>query len=285
MNSINQAILFLTILAVGASCIKEEDYNKGIVNNEKTIIKLPQAAEEISSIALDAVNETIETSILEVRKDAVSQAELNSNTTVKLKKNANLITAYNAAHGTSYVEFSGFQAGAGSTYDGTTWILPFSSGEFVKFVKLKFNPSTLDLSKKYALGFTVTETDNGMISSQKDALVEIAIKNKYHGTYQATGTFMHPTAGDRPIDELKELVTTGPNSVRAPLGDLGGAGYYMILTVNADNTVTITKSGVTPNIDQTWGPNTYNPATKTFDLFYSYNTAAPRKVKETLVMK
>ena len=57
----------------------------------------------------------------------------------------------------------------------------------------------------------------------------------------------------------------------------------MILTVNADNSVTITPSGVTPNIDQSYGPNYYDPATKTFHLWYSYNTAAPRIVEETLV--
>jgi hypothetical protein len=285
MKSINKFILFIAILTAGASCIKEVDVNEGIASTEKTLIKLPQAAEEISGLALDAVNATIEPKVLEIRKDAISQNDLNVGTTVKIKRNPNLLTAYNAAHGTSYQELTGFQAGTGSSYDGTNWTVPFASGEFVKYLTLKFNPASLDLSKKYALGFTVIETDNGAISSMKDALVEIVIKNEYHGTYLATGTFMHPTAGDRPIDELKDLETTGPKSVIAPLGDLGGAGYYMILTVNADNTVTITKAGVTPNIDQSWGPNTYDPVTKTYDLFYSYNTAAPRKVKETLTMK
>jgi hypothetical protein len=95
--------------------------------------------------------------------------------------------------------------------------------------------------------------------------------------------FHHPTAGDRAINEGKVLSTTGANSVRTTMADLGSSGYYMILTVNANNTVTITPSGVTPNIDQSWGPNTYDPAPHTFHLNYSYNTAAPRIVEETLV--
>lgn len=285
MKSINKLFLFITLLAFGSSCVKEVDVNEGIANNEKTIIKLPAAAEEISGVALDAADAVIETDILEIRKDAITPSDLGLSTTIKVKKNANLIAAYNAEHGTSYVELTNFQAGTGSTFDGTTWVVPFNGGEFVKYLKLKLNPGKLDLSKKYALGFTLSETDNGIISSQKDALIEIVIKNQYDGVYQATGVFMHPTAGDRDIDELKDLETSGPNSVIAPLGDLGGAGYFMELTVNADNSVTIKPKGVTPNIDQTWGPNTYDPATKTFDLFYSYNTAAPRKVKETLKKK
>jgi hypothetical protein len=199
MRSISNIILSIAIFGVGVSCVKEIDVNEGIANNEKTIIKLPQAAEEISLVALDATDAIIEPSILEIRKDAISQSDLNLNTTVKIKKNANLITAYNADHGTDFVELTNFQAGSGSTFDGTNWIVPFSAGEFVKFLTIKLNPGTLDLSEKYALGFTLTETDNGVISSQKDVLVEIVIKNEYHGVYQATGVFSHPTAGDRPI--------------------------------------------------------------------------------------
>jgi len=117
------------------------------------------------------------------------------------------------------------------------------------------------------------------------SVVALVVKNKYDGEYHSAGVFHHPTAGDRAIDEDKDLVTAGPTSVRAKLGDLGGSDYYMILTVNPDNSVTITPSGVTPNVDQSWGPNFYDPVGKAFHLFYSYNVAAPRKIEETITLK
>jgi AraC-like DNA-binding protein len=59
--------------------------------------------------------------------------------------------------------------------------------------------------------------------------------------------------------------------------------YQMILTVDpVTNNVTITPAGVTPNVDQHWGLNYYDPATKSYHLHYSYNTAAPRMIEETI---
>ena len=116
-------------------------------------------------------------------------------------------------------------------------------------------------------------------------VIALRVKNKYHGLYHATGVFTHPVAGPRNIDEDKELTTEEPNSVLANLGDLGAAGYQMVLVVNADNSVTILPRGATPNIDQKWGPSYYDPATKAFHLHYSYNIAAPRIVQEVIKLK
>lgn len=109
--------------------------------------------------------------------------------------------------------------------------------------------------------------------------------NAYAGNYQATGVFHHPANGDRNINEAKVLTRITDEIVQCNLGDLGSSGYLMQLKVNADLTVSITPAGATPNIDQHWGPSYYDPATKSFHLFYSYNTSAPRKVEETITLK
>jgi hypothetical protein len=109
--------------------------------------------------------------------------------------------------------------------------------------------------------------------------------NAYAGKYQAKGIFHHPANGDRSINEAKVLDRITDEIVQCNLGDLGSSGYFMQLKVNADLTVTITPAGATPNIDQHWGPNYYDPATKSFHLFYSYNTSAPRKVEETITLQ
>lgn len=109
--------------------------------------------------------------------------------------------------------------------------------------------------------------------------------NAYAGDYKATGVFHHPANGDRNINEDKVLTRITDEIVQCNLGDLGSSGYLMQLKVNADLSVTITPAGATPNIDQQWGPSYYDPATKSFHLFYSYNTSAPRKVEETITLK
>ncbi len=147
------------------------------------------------------------------------------------------------------------------------------------------NPSQFDLSKSYAMPFVISEVSNGVASKGPHAaLVNVLVKNQWDGLYAAKGTFIHPVNGPRDIDEDKELVTAGPNSVICNLGDLGASNYKMLLTVNPDNTVTIAP-GATPNVDMSFGVNKYDPATKTFTLNYAYNTAAPRIIRETITRK
>lgn len=144
---------------------------------------------------------------------------------------------------------------------------------------------------------SITISDNlgsqiGLKSTYKpvngvDDFVSAAITrtfNPYAGTYQATGVFHHPANGDRPVNETKTLNRITDEIVECNLGDLGSSGYLMRLKVNTDLTVTITPAGSTPDIDQHWGPNYYDPATRSFHLFYSYNTSAPRKVEETITL-
>ena len=109
--------------------------------------------------------------------------------------------------------------------------------------------------------------------------------NPFLGTYLATGVFHHPANGDRPISETKILSRVTDEILECNLGDLGSSGFLMRLAVNKDLTVTLTPAGVTPNIDQHWGPNFYDPLKKEFHLFYSYNTSAPRIIEETLTLQ
>jgi len=115
----------------------------------------------------------------------------------------------------------------------------------------------------------------------------LAVKtfNAYAGKYQSKGVLHHPTSGDRSINEAKVLSQITDEIVQCNLGDLGASNYLMRLKVNADFSVTITPAGVTPDIDQHWGANYYDPVTKSFHLFYSYNTAAPRKIEETITLQ
>jgi len=265
------------------SCVKKDDYFSYDTNtaNRKEVVKIANAS-DIVTIARD-VSPALDTfAVVDVRREPNSQAELNQPLTVKLAKNPTLISDYNTANGTNFIELPS------SAYQivGDLNNVTFQAGQDINEIKIIVNKNSLDLSQQYALGFTISDAGGAVINSNsKTGLYAIVIKNKYHGNYHSVGVFHHPVNGDRPIDEDKFLSTAGPTSVLANLGDLGSAGYQMVLKVNADNTVTITPAGVTPNIDQHWGPNYYDPATKSFHLFYSYNVAAPRKVEETITLK
>jgi hypothetical protein len=232
MRSINKLVLFITILAVGASCIKEQDFNKGIVNNEKTIIKLPQAAEELWNIALDAIPGDQIVKVLEVRRDAVSNADLQQALTVKIAPNNGAITAYNTANSTNLVPFTSYTliTDEGVKMEGANYVVPFNAGEFVKFIKIKFDPSKLDLSKRNAMAFKVTDGGGATISASQEALVEIAIKNKYDGVYKMEGTLVDAanSALSAYTPQEVELITTGATTVKMVPIDLGFEGHLIM---------------------------------------------------------
>ena len=270
-------MLTLAIMLAIVSCSKPEAFFNTDTGdqNRKSVVKIKDGGDDVILRARDLAPTMDEFDLIEITRDPTTEAELNQPLTVKLVKDATLLPA-------------GYTEMPAASYTLLTDInnIVFAPGETVKAIRIKVDKGQLNLANTYGLAFRIADAGAGGQASveQGKAIYSVVIKNPYHGKYHATGVFTHPTAGPRAIDEDKNLLTSGAKSIRAPLGDLGAAGYYMILTVNPDNTVTITPSGITPNIDQSWGPNYYNPATKTFYLYYSYNVAAPRKIQETLTL-
>jgi hypothetical protein len=286
-HTLKKLLLLAAISTSVSSCVKNEIDELGSAGN--TVIKILGGTDAPKIVALDLKPGTQSAAVLDVRRDANSTANLNQPVTVTLTNKQSLLDAYNDEEGTEYevLPTSVYTVTDPSvTISGDTWTLSFAPGEFAKEIKVNVDAEAFDLSKSYALGFEIATSTLGNISvAANSSIVNVLIKNAFHGTYHASGVFTHPTAGDRAIDEDKNLVTSGARSVTAPLGDLGGSGYFMDLLVNADNTVTISPKGATPNIDQTWGDNYYDPATKSYHLHYSYNVAAPRIVKEVITLK
>jgi len=273
------AVCLLVTLASG--CLKDDYADQGLagfkIDNNKKIVEIAGPPNGAYSLNLNSGEADTTLGIVTVR--VAADQPVSEDVTVTLQVDPTVVERYNDANDTNFEEPDSTKFSF-NTFDVT---IPKGSREGV----LQFTASPNYFSTAdYAIGLKLVSVANAgytISGNFNEQTVIIRVKNQYHGTYHATGVFKHPTAGNRPIDEEKDLNTTGPNSVEAPLGDLGGSGYFMILTINADNSVTITPSGVTPNIDQHWGPNVYDPATRTFTLNYSYNVAAPRIVQETLV--
>ncbi|MES2646635.1 MAG: DUF1735 domain-containing protein [Bacteroidota bacterium] len=269
------------VMIIATGCLKDKYADDGLsgfkVDNSKKIIEI--AGPPNGSYTLNLTSSTSDTTVGIVTVRLASDQPATEDIKVTLQVDPTIVDRYNVANDASFAQPDA------SNFSFPTLEATIPKGEREGVLQFTATPDYFSTAE-YAIGVRLVSVSNaGYIVSGNfnEQVIIIRVKNIYHATYHATGTFKHPTAGNRPIDEEKDLNTTGPNSVEAPLGDLGGAGYYMILTINPDNTVTITPSGVTPNIDQQWGPSTYDPATQTFTLNYSYNTAAPRIVEETLV--
>lgn len=283
-------VLFgIIMLAIGCTKVdKVEDLGGA----GQTLVKLPSdKGFHLAFVELKSTTQTI--NLLELRRDIPNEGELNKTMKVTLKEDPALVATYNSklpagATPLTLLPEASYTPDPANPKAAGVYTVTFGPGEFAKQVRLTFpNATNLNPNNRYGQGYVLASVDqNGKISKVLfSTVVEVSVKNQYDGDYQAKGTFHHPVNGPRAIDEPKALTTTGPSSVLANLGDLGSSNYKMILTVGADNKVTITPAGITPNIDQTWGDNYYDPADQSFHLHYSYNTAAPRIIEEVIKRK
>jgi hypothetical protein len=178
------AILLVAAGAFGWTSCNKVDLNKGITNNEKTIVKLPQAANEINIFSLDAKPGDVTIPVLEVRRDVISEADLNTTQVVKIAPNPQAIDDYNTNNGANLSTFTTYTLDPSTPFDGTNWVVTFGPGEFVKYINITFDPSKLDFSKRNGLAFKVADGGGSPISTDLNAaLIEVAAKNKFDGVY------------------------------------------------------------------------------------------------------
>lgn len=287
MKSINQFLILIVsvflVISLPTGCLKDDDFDEGktniTVNTSDQILEIRGPI--IGSIGQVLEFSTVDTTVNLVTVNLAAIAPAQEDIKVTFALDSAVIEEYNSGEGASFTPLPA----SNFSFPTLEVTIPKGSHEAVLSGVIK-NPSFLQTGT-YALGIRVVSVSNSNIKISGNygkQVIALRVKNLYHGLYKAIGVFHHPTAGDRDIDQDKELITQEPNSVIAWLGDLG-PDYQMILVINADNTVTIQPWGATPNVDQSWGPNYYDPATQSFHLHYSYNTAAPRIVEEVITRK
>lgn len=270
------------VLALGAC---EKGAKNEIEGKGKNFVRI-NTADEVTPVLFTA-DAVVQTGyVAEVRRDANSASELQTAVNVRLAMDNTLLTDYNTASGEH------FEALDPASYTIDPLDLNFAAGDFVKKLKLQLDPSSLDLSKQYALAFRIAEAGSGynIREGQGTAIYRILITNQYHGSYHSNGFFSHPSS-PRDIDKDKFLTTSGASSVETEFGDLGSSGWLMRLTVGSDNKVTLTPRGATNGTaqlmyDDPMYPNVYDPATKTFWIKYGYPFPDPtRIITEKITLK
>ena len=117
---------------------------------------------------------------------------------------------------------------------GGTFSFVFKPGEFVKEIYITLtDPTLLNPSALYGLGFTITSVDaSGQISNAKSIVVEIGAKNDYDGRYEISGTFLDVTnaafVGDYPWNY--SLVTISATHCVVINDDFPGIPAYIFYT-------------------------------------------------------
>jgi len=276
------------------SCEKEDEQFPPVTSTEKNIILLPDGGNLVTR-ALD-INNTIATyDILKINRNTTNAGELNKTQVVKIAKSNSILSDFSGAEVKELLS-DYYQTPPENPFDGQFWTVTFQPGETTKYLKL--NIKTLDITSlgRVGLGFQIAGAENAQISSAKNQVaVEISAKNKWDGVYGIRYRLFHPTTasitGAGTIDEW-EFPSSGPISIDWDVatvfidfpsggltyfGDAAGPSLQVRMTVNPDNTVSLTNVGsraaalaFPPLVVPPGVINRYDPATKTFYVAYTW---------------
>lgn len=190
MQKKNSLYLLLLLMVSFTSCIKKEVTPLG--DEGKNFVKILGGGSpaEVIKNPIDFVNTAQRLLVCDVRRDANSNAVLNTTTTVVVKDDTAAVKAANP----NYLHFpkawytlqseAPLVGGTGGTYTFT-----FKPGDFAKQIYILIPDATLlDPSSLYGLGFTITTVSaDGTIANAKSVVVEIGAKNAWDGIYAVRG--------------------------------------------------------------------------------------------------
>jgi len=205
--------------------------------------------------------------------------------TINFQKDAGIITAYNKAFATNYVEL----APAAFKLPGLTVTIP--AGTLEVKVPIEVFADKIDLSKNNMLAFRIADAGSEPVASNfRQIVIPILVKNTFEASYKVTGYFFHPSA-PRSINASKYLATVSATRCEGQVGDLGGWGFQF--DISGKHVKNWRAAGATPSspasgfldVDNPGNiafpvplgsfthanyPNTYDAGSKTFRFHYGY---------------
>lgn len=230
-----------------------------------------------------------------VYKDASSPAALAKDASVTYAVNTAVVDAYNAEHDTEFVALPADKF----TFAPATLVM--GPGEFEKNLVIQLAANGLDLSKDYAIGISGTSEGWEVVGDQ---FLELVIVSPYEGDYTSIGTrYNFAATGDANAASWPPsgFVSTGPwnypstfastiktNTVAVHAANSNGGFGRINLTVtntpfdsDGNSTMESFVVNIVPNDDiglanlvkSTHRQSYYNPATKSFKLYYEYTNA------------
>lgn len=223
LNKIKSSAIAVVLIAVSVTgCLKDKDYDKGLIQSVRatggtpSVVEIKLTAADVSNfLVVSYDNSNADTTIDLIPVNLATHDAAPQDLHITLTPKQSLVDDYNTANGTAYGDPSAFFTLA----DGGVVTIP--KGSYTGFLKIKFKPSDF-LGADWAVGFQISAvqesgyTISGNLSS---GVVAIAIKNKYDGNYNlrmklagwsaygiADGdTYQWPSA--------VSMITSGPASV------------------------------------------------------------------------
>ena len=198
-----------------------------------------------------------------------------------------------------------------SLYKIVSTTATIKAGEKIAHMQIIFFPSKVNPAISYMLPIVIKDAQDQTISSNFSTIYFHFIGNPLAGSYTATGYLYHPSS-PRSFSRVRTLPAVNATTLVTELGDLGGSGYFVEISVpNPFNTTSVQNvtiavhSGSSPDPVLTWpgglpssNPgytaawsgssqcnNTYDPATQTFYLRYGYSGSTGYRVTEEWIKK
>ncbi len=308
MRKVLLRLFSILSISLVISCEKENEPFPPVSNVEKNVILLPDGGNLVTK-ALE-ISSTIATyDILRIDRNTITAGELNKTQVVKIAKSNSILSDFSGAEVKELMS-DYYQTPAENPFDGQFWTVTFQPGEKTKYLKL--NIKTLDITSlgRVGIGFQIAEAENAQISASKNQVaVEISAKNKWDGVYGIRYKLFHPTnaniTGTGSISEW-EFPSSGPTSIDwdfatvfidfssgglSYFGDAAGPSLQVRITVNPDNTVSLSNVGpraaalsFPPLIVPAGVTNRYDPVAKKFYIAYTWTPtgAGTREKYDTL---
>jgi hypothetical protein len=241
--SIKAALLLGGFAAVTlSSCLKDDLYDQNKVQSVAAkdgttkIIELGVTGTSNSNFMVLAFNSSnTDTTFNLIPVTLASSEPAPEDINVTLEKNDAIVDAYNNDNGTAYTVPSSNMY----TVLNPGGVVTIPKGSNTGYLKIKIKPNDF-IGTDWALGYKIKSVDKAgyfISGNLNQAIVAIAIKNKYDGHYRVTGTMVDATnpaiTGAQPIEV--DLETLGSNSVvlNPTQGPFAGAYLYPILNAGS----------------------------------------------------
>lgn len=296
--------VFGTASLLFTACVKEEDYLKEMGDNVgNSFVKFQEAPEKIHFFSPFTDQRKVD--LFSLRRDVNGSGALQTASTVTITSKPQLIEDYNDEHGSSYELlpdslYTVINPAFVKTANGYT--VNFAPGNFAQEFTIQLNGAKWDVSRNYAVAYTITDSGSlDITDSKRDVIAMVSVKNQWDGIYSVqSGTVTRYTAPGSPANDALSgslagnpdvvLSTVGPNTVEitnhkwaANGGGVGGIDNLRATIDPVTNQVTMFSLGNRTLRNWEGKENRYDPATQTFYLGFIWNPTANVRTYEMVI--
>jgi uncharacterized protein DUF1735 len=265
---------FIAVTAALSGCLKDSDYDNGVIQSVRTTdnlvkpIELKISATNNTNFATVSVNSSpndTTSDFLPVVLATADPAPEDLHVTVEMVDS--LVDNYNNANGTDYT------VPDASMYSISSMEVVIPKGSNTGYLQIKYHIPDY-IGADWAFGFrivSVKESGYTISGNFNEGVISLAVKNQYDGIYKGSGVMVHPVYSGTYANKDETLITSGANSVTLHyLNTTVTFGVDVYITIDpATNLLTLnTSAGIDP-----YDPakNYYDPATRTFYLDFGYS--------------